>query len=267
MPQNRNSLSSRARPGLTRQKPPAAMTWPQAAPVITIAAVLDLVRMFFEMFWFFGPALAALACTFGVNDYLGTSIAGFAGKVVAAGCTAAAGTLGFFGVGPIESFGLVMSDAMGLAAFLILGMVILVTNPRLFKVSATSPLWFVGAFGVAEIPFIGTLPAFSLVLWRLYGTQIKKEGAALRAYKQSQAAGELQNRQQQAAALMQARSAEIAQTQEQEAANDALYAASAAEEEAREQENEAAYAEAANDAQYGAPDPHDEIPDRLDKAA
>ncbi len=218
-------------------KPPEAMTWSRGGPVVAVAAIFDLARLFFEMFWFFGPALAAIYCTSKVSDWVG-SLWG----LTAAVCTAGAAAAGIAAAEVTAPLGVVMAMAVGFLGFLVLGLWILATNSRIFKVNAMGALWFVGGFGLAEIPFVGAVPAFSIVLWRLYKTQIRIETEALKkweAAQQQEAAAELRERQQQAAQLIQARNAEAEQAQEQEVLEEE---AAMEEEEGREEE------EAANDA-------------------
>jgi|GEM_PF-999661 hypothetical protein len=206
--------------------PPPVMTWSKAAPTLVIAGVFDALRAFFEFFFFFGPALAAVACTAAINSKLGISVAGIAGKVTATLCAGAAGILGFLGVGPIETFGLLMADAMGLIGFLALMLWVLMSNSRILKTAATAPFQFVGAFIAGEIPFLGALPFFTVVLWKLYRAQIKSEKAAFKKWEQANAAAQLQERNQQAAQVMQIRTMQQEQQEEfveQEAANDAEY--------------------------------------------
>lgn len=200
------------------QSPPPMMTGSKAFPVIIAAGVLDAIRIFFVMFWFFGPALAAVACTSVINDAFNTGVAATAGKMAAAGCTAVSGVAGFFGVGIIETFGVIMSEAMGLLGFLALVFWILMTNARLFKVNRSGMLWLSGGLGLSVIPFIGAFPFFSVVTWKLYKRQIKVEMAARKRWETERAAVQLQEREQQAAELMQVRATR------QQAANDEFYA-------------------------------------------
>jgi len=200
MPQNRNSA-----------KPPEVMTRGEAALVIVAAVVVDLLRGFFQLFWFFGPALAALYCENTVSGWVGslwglTEVACDAGAVVA-GSAASAVT---------APFGVVMAIAVGLFGFLAIGLWIAVTNKRLLKTVEGAPLQFAGAFAVGEIPFLGAFPVFTVILWKLYATQIKVEKAALKKWEKEHAAARQQERerQAQAAALMR---------MQQEAANDEAY--------------------------------------------
>lgn len=213
MPQKKNSSS----------RPPKTMTWSRAIPIIAVACILDLTRMFFEMFWFFGPAIAALLCTNVVNSAFGMVVAGVGGKIVAAGCGGAAAVAGFFGIELTETFGTVMSDAVGLAAFLILGFWLITRNARIFTVNKGGWLWLTGGLGISIIPFIGTFPAFSVILWRLYKRQIKIEAAVLKKWEKEQIERQRQEREQQAMQLMQLRETQLAEIETQEAENDTQY--------------------------------------------
>ncbi|MDO8593766.1 MAG: hypothetical protein Q7R59_02630 [bacterium] len=187
------------------------MTWTQAAPVLAVAGLFDLIRLFFEMFWFFGPAVAALFCTVGVNNTLGTTVSGAVGKVVAGACTGGAATLGALGMPWIETFGIIMADAFGLIAFLVLGFWIVTRNPRIFKANASTWLWMTGSLGVSVIPIIGTLPAYFVVLRVLYSRQIKVEKAAYKRWEEENAATQLQARNRQTRSqLMQAENNQLA---------------------------------------------------------
>ncbi len=196
MPRNRNNSKS-----------PPVMTWPKAMPVLAIAVMFDLVRMFFEWFWFFGPAVAAMACTAGVNTAIGTSVTGVIGKVVAGTCTGAAAVLGMYGVAMTGTFGSIMAMAVGLFGWMTIGLILTIFNKRVFKENA---LWFVASLGIAELPFIGTIPSFTFAMWRMYHSQIKREKKAFAQYEQSQAATQIQGQQQQMAEFMQAQTAELA---------------------------------------------------------
>jgi hypothetical protein len=234
MPQNRNRL------------PPAphVMTWSKASPVLIVAVLFDILRAFFQMFWFFGPALAAFYCANTAGGWIG-SLWGLT-TAVCAGAAAIAGSLLVEATAPI---GVIMADAVGLIAFLALGLWVIISNARLFKTAMAAPAYFVGAFAFGEIPFIGALPVFTLVLWRLYRTQIRVEREAYRKWKETYAAAQLKERQEQAARLMQMHAAQ--ETEMQEAANDEAYA-----------EQEAiAQTDAANDDRYG------EIPEGVRRAA
>lgn len=197
------------------------MTWAKASPVLVVCVIFDALRIFFEQFWFFGPALAAVACTGVVS-----SVVGELGGLTAAACTAGAGVLGYFGAAPIEAFGVIMAMAVGLMGWLAIGLMLIVSNARIFEENAGHALWFAGSLLISEVPIVGTIPALTIIVWRMYRTQIKKETAALQKYEGEQAAAlaeEQRERQRQAAELMQAHAAQLAAAEQQEAMNDVAY--------------------------------------------
>lgn len=173
------------------------MTWGNALPVLIVAGIFDLARAFFTMFWFFGPALAAIACTAGANSYLGTSIGTAAGNVVAGVCTAAAGVAGFFGAVPIEMFGMMMSMAFGLAGFIVLGLLLMRNMERMLVANATGIIWMMGSLALSEVPFVGAIPNFTLTLIKLYRTQIRFEKEVYATFVTEQGMALAQNQQQQ----------------------------------------------------------------------
>lgn len=196
--------------------PPKTMTWAKASPVLVVCVIFDALRIFFEQFWFFGPALAAVACTNIVSGWVG-SLWG----LTAAACAAAGGVLGYFGAAPIEAFGVIMAMAVGLMGWLAIGLMLIVSNARIFEENAGHALWFAGSLLISEVPIVGTIPALTIIVWRMYRTQIKKEAAALQKYESEQAAAraeEQEERRRQAAELMQAHALQQAQ-----AAATALY--------------------------------------------
>lgn len=169
-----------------RNNPPIGrMTWGRAIPVLIVCAVFDLVRMFFEFFWFFGPALAGLACTIaGSNTTLGSVVGTTA---TAAACSAAAGAVGFFGAVPIQAFGIIMAMATGLAGWGTIVLILTITNPGIWKSGAWAWGWSLLSLGVSEVPFLGTLPMLTITHARLYAGQIKHDKAALKKYQEERA--------------------------------------------------------------------------------
>jgi hypothetical protein len=244
---------------------PKTMTWGRAAPVLALCFVFDALRFIFEMFWFFGPALAAFACTLGVNSTIGTTVASVAGKLVGAACGAAATAGGILGAEVIAPFGIVMAMAVGFAGWIAIGLITLMTNARMLQEERMNILWFMGSLATSEVPFIGALPALTITMVRLYHAQIKKEKAVLKKHLKQQAAEQVRDRQQQAAQLAEARGQEVAQYEQYdaEAANDEQY------EETEGTERKPAYTirpEAANDDSYE-PSSEEEIPQDTRKAA
>lgn len=194
--------------------PPPVMTWMRAAPVLAVCFVFDALRFIFEQFWFFGPAFIGVA----TNAALHGGILGKMAGVLVGGIAAFVG-------GPFfVIFGVVMAMAVGLMGWMIVGLMLLLTNARLFKENAGSTLWFVFSLGISEIPFIDSLPVLTVIMARMYHSQIKKERAALKAYENEQAGLLRAEQAQQAAEIMQVRATELAQAEQQEAEeDDALY--------------------------------------------
>lgn len=192
---------------------PKLMTWGKALPVMVVCILFDAVRLMFEQFWFFGPALAGLYCTAKVG----------AGSVGAAVCSTAATAAGFFAAPAIAAFGVVMAIAVGLFGWMAVGLWNLITNARIFKENAGNALWFVGGLLVSEIPIIGSAPALTGTAWRMYSVQIKKDKEALKQYEEKQQADLQQKRNRQ---MEQLRAVQAARAEE-EAANDAVYAEAA----------------------------------------
>ncbi len=195
-------------------EPPPVMTWMRAAPVLAVCFVFDALRFIFEQFWFFGPAFIGVA----TNAALHGGILGKMAGVLVGGIAAFVG-------GPFfVIFGVVMAMAVGLMGWMIVGLMLLLTNARLFKENAGSTLWFVFSLGISEIPFIDSLPVLTVIMARMYHSQIKKERAALKAYENEQAGLLRAEQAQQAAEIMQVRATELAQAEQQEAEeDDALY--------------------------------------------
>ncbi len=182
---------------------PAAMTWKSASLVLVICVVFDAFRLMFQMFWFFGPALTALYCTSTASGWVGSL-----GGLTATACAAGAAALGFYGFALSATFGTVMAMAVGLLGWLTVALILLITNARIFKENA---IWFGAGLLVSEMPIIGSIPALTLIVWKMYGTQIKTEKAEMKKYEKERAGAERQERQQQAAELMQMRATQLAQ--------------------------------------------------------
>lgn len=151
------------------------MSWGRAVPILLICVVFDALRFICEQFWFFGPAIAAAYCTT---------------QGIAAGmaCTTAVAAIGFFGATAITAFGVIMAMAVGLFGWMTIGLVLIMTNARIFKENASSALHFAIGLLVSEIPIIGTLPAFTISVAKMYHTQIKKEKEELKQYEKEHAA-------------------------------------------------------------------------------
>lgn len=217
------------------QGPPPVMTWGKALPIVIVAFIFDLVRIFFEWFWFFGPALAMVACT-GAGGailkyvWLGT-------KTAAAVCGAGLAVAEYLGIGvPIEAFGILMAEAVALMGWLTIGFWVFTTNARLFKENGediTHMVLLYLSILISFIPILGTAPTVGWITYKLFKFQIKIEGEALKQYEEEQAAALAEERQQQqvaAAEFIQARAlqqAQAAQSEQQEAEDEAMYAQAA----------------------------------------
>ncbi|MDD2657184.1 MAG: hypothetical protein PHD04_00800 [Candidatus Pacebacteria bacterium] len=201
MPQKRSS------------QPPEVMTLSKAMPVLAVCVIIDALRLMFEMFWFFGPAIAALYCTVKAD-----SVVGALGGLTAGVCGIAAGAAGIVAVPAIEAFGVVMATATGFAGWLFVGFILMRVNQRIFKENA---VWFAGSLLLGMTPLLNALPAMTVIVWKMYNNQIKIEKAALKKYEEEHAAELLQEQRRQV--LIQSQVAEQMQVVQREAANDAEY--------------------------------------------
>ena len=181
------------------QEPPRVMTWMKALPVLVACLIFDALRFMFNQFWFFGPVLIGI----GTSAMVGGVTGKVAGVIV--------GGASVLGAPELQVFGIVMAMAVGLFGWCTVGLLLMITNARIFKENAGNALWFIASLGISEIPFIGALPALTGTVVKMYSTQIKKEKRALKQYEQQQATERLQERKQQVAELMQVRAAQLAQ--------------------------------------------------------
>lgn len=212
----------------TRSNPPPVMTWSKASPVLVVALIFDGLRILFDMFWFFGPAMVAIYCTIKVNGILTTVTFGLLGaKTAGAVCTTGAIAAGIAGAAAITTFGIIMAMAIGFLGWLTVGFIIMSTNSRIFKDSPGHALWFVGSLIVSEIPIVDAFPALITATTKIYSAQIKNDKEKLRKYVEQEGADQSQTRNEQAAQLIQARQVQAMQAEQQEAANDEAYAQSA----------------------------------------
>ena len=207
-------------PPRNNSEPPPVMTWPKAMPVLVVAGVFDLVRMFFNMFWFFGPALAAVLCTTVVNNALGTTVSNVLGMVITGTCAGAAASLGTATFGMTAAFGTLMAIATGLLGWMVCGFWLMRTNARIFKENV---MWFVASLAISEVPIVGTAPALTIVLWRMHSHHIKTEKAAYAKWEKENADTLQQQRNQQLMRFAQLQAAEEAQFRDDELASADVY--------------------------------------------
>jgi hypothetical protein len=179
---------------------PPQMTWKRATPLLVVCGIFDALRLMFEWFIFFGPALATVYCTTKLGDTITTYSAGFLGaKTAGALCGSTATVAAVVGAPAFEIFGLVMAMAVGFAGWLIVGGWIVMRNRRIFREHSGSNLWFLSGLLISEIPFLGSFPALTTTTWRMYSAQIKKDAENLKKYEEENAAAAAQERQQQQA--------------------------------------------------------------------
>lgn len=202
MPQNKQS-----------SKPPEVSSRWNSAPVFAAFVILDVLRAFFQFFWFLGPAVAAFACTAGVNSFFGTSIADIAGKLGATGCVVAGVAGGAAASGFTTPLGIIVAEAIGFFSFLSLKLWMNL-SPRMRGVHKNTTLWQMGSFLLSELPFLGAFPVYSLFVWISVGRAIQMEEKELKKWKGAMAA----TRQKQQAQMMQAKAIGQARIEQQEAA-------------------------------------------------
>jgi hypothetical protein len=169
------------------------------------------------MFWFFGPALAALYCTVKVSDSIGSL-----GGIVAGACTAGAATAGGLAFGAIEMFGVVMAMAVGLIGWLTIFLIQLINNAGIFKENFSMIIRLAVGLLISEIPIINALPSLTIINITMFHIQIKKGREALEKWEKENATALAQEREQQAQQVAQSQATQqmqFAQQQEQEEQN------------------------------------------------
>ncbi len=168
------------------------MTWKKASPALIVGAIFDLLRYFFLCFWFFGPALAAVYCSSKVGDVA------VVGGLLTKACIGGAVALGLAGGAALIAFGTVMAIAVGFSGWLVVALMILMTDGRVLGENPSSAIWL----------FEGLGASVCAMAWGVYKAQIKKDKEVLKKYNESQAAAQTQEREQKIAQLMQARAAQ-----------------------------------------------------------
>lgn len=194
--------------------PPEVMTWTRASPVLAVCVVFDALRLFFEWFVFFGPALAAVYCVQKVGGAVGETVGGLL-------CGGVIGTAAYFGSGAIEVFGIVMAMAVGLLGWLIVLLMNILNNANIFKENFAMLLKYGVGLLISETPILGSLPALTVVNAIMFRVQIQKGKEHLKKYGEENAAAQLQERRERAVELMRARTVQIA---EMETVQDAEHA-------------------------------------------
>jgi len=166
---------------------PPRMTWVKAAPILGVCALFDLLRLIFEWFVIFGPALTITVVGAAFSKFLWDWLAGLLGALIG-------GAAGFVGAAFFMVIGVFMAMAVGFAGWLFFGMALLISNRRIFKTDRWLIIKIIVGLAVAEIPFIGGIPTISIVGWRLYRVQIRKERAAHAAWQARKQEAEMAER-------------------------------------------------------------------------
>ena len=189
-------------PPLRTNSPPEVMSWgkPSAILAVSVSVIFDALRFACEQFWLFGPALAAIYCHQQLSGTLGETIAG---AVCATGATA----LGANASPAFMLFGTVLAMVVGIFGWLVVAAIVVFTNERLLSVNINNVFWLAGSLLVSEIPFIGSVPALTATVIKLYSAQINRDKEILRAYKANAAVTEQEDRDQRTALLLQMQNA------------------------------------------------------------
>jgi len=104
-------------------------------------------------------------------------------------------------------FGTVLAMVVGIFGWLVVAAIVVFTNERLLSVNINNVFWLAGSLLVSEIPFIGSIPALTATVIKLYSAQIKKDKETLRAYEANAAVTEQEERDQRTALLLQMQNA------------------------------------------------------------
>jgi len=167
-------------PQATNNAPPV-MTWGKALPVLAVSGVFDALKFMFQQFWFFGPALIGTGLGAFIGSYAGSAVGSTLG-------TLAGGAAAYFASPVLIIFGAVMAMAVAFAGWLVIGLGLVMTNPRIFKAGATGGLWFAGSLGLGVTPLLGSIPFMTGTLVKLYATQIKHEKAEYKKWERERSA-------------------------------------------------------------------------------
>jgi hypothetical protein len=146
------------------------MTWGKAFLPVCAAGIFDFLGFIFALFGIFGPLLAGVWA----GAETGSTVVG-GGVALAAG---------FFGGAEFQMFGVIMAMVIGFFGWLVVGLILLVRNRRIFK--GANSLMFGSVLLIDEIPFVNVLPALSYRTIRMYRAQIQEDKKALAEYEATQ---------------------------------------------------------------------------------
>lgn len=185
---------------------------------MTAAIIFDLLRLASEQFWLFGPALAALYCQQKLSPVLGETLSA---SVCATGATYA----GMNATPLFMLFGTVLGIAVGILGWLTVASIIFFTNERLVKESISNVFWIAGSLLVTETPIVGSLPALSVTVYKLYSAQIKKEKELAQNHLNQQAQEAKEARSERVVSILQAKRTQLlAKTQQEQALQEEVVA-------------------------------------------
>lgn len=178
--------------------PPEVMSWGKlsAVLVVSVSVIFDALRIASGALWLFGPAVAAVYCQQKLSGSLGETIS-------AAVCATGATTLGTVASPAFMLFGTVLAMIVGIFGWLIVMAIIIFTNERLVKENLSHVFWLAGSLLVSEIPLLGSIPALTATVIKLYSAQIKRDKELLRAYATSSAVSQQEEQDQRDAVVFQ----------------------------------------------------------------
>lgn len=212
-------------------KPPKVLGRGRAYAIVVLILGLELLQLFFVFFWLTGPAMAAVGCTSITNDLVGADLSSLGGKFSALVCAAAAATAGFYLSPALVYFGSVVAMVVGFFTWMTLGLILILTDSRVFVENPRSLVWYISGLAVSLIPLANGFFELTLTAGRILRTQMKTERAKLKAWEAAHAKQLAQERATQMAAIAEAQA--VAEAEEQALADESL------EEEFLEEEAEA----------------------------
>lgn len=110
---------------------------------------------------------------------------GGAGSVLVG--TLVGGVVTFFAAPIVIFIGLIFAAIFAFIGWLVLGLMILMGNRRMFAYGAFDFIWFIAAFAGAMMPFVGGLPFMSGTLFFLFRKQIHAERKLLQKWQAEEA--------------------------------------------------------------------------------
>jgi hypothetical protein len=221
----------------TRSRPPKVLSGRRKYAIVFLILALELLQLFFVFFWLTGPAVAAVGCTSVTNDLIGTDVTNLGGKFAALVCAAAAATAGFYMSPALVSFGSVLAMVIGFFTWMTLGLILILTDSRVFIEEPRSLVWYISSLAISLIPLANGFFELTLTAWRILNAQTKKERVKLKVWEAAHAEQLAIERAQRTAALAAARAFSEAEAEEQFLSEEALEQESL-EADAEEQEKE-----------------------------